>query len=109
MDLRGFPTALTNWATVPVDHYPGVRGMARWQTQRCGALRVRIVQYSPDYLADHWCQKGHVILCLDGELELELRDGQRLTLARCQSLQLADHGSPHRVRSLVGSRVFIVD
>ena len=109
MELHGFPLGLTDWTQVPAEHFPGERGMARWQTQQCGALRVRIVQYSPDYLAAHWSQKGQVMLCLHGELELELRNGPRLRLARCQSLQLADNECVHRVRSLVGSQVFVVD
>jgi hypothetical protein len=37
-----------------------------------GEIRVRKVEYSAGYKADHWCKKGHIILCTEGEMETEL-------------------------------------
>ena len=50
--------------------------MAYWRTQDFAGVRVRMVEYTPGYISDHWCNKGHVLLCLDGELETELEDGR---------------------------------
>jgi quercetin dioxygenase-like cupin family protein len=74
-----------------------------------GDLRIRIVEYTPGYIADHWCAKGHVVYCLEGELLTELRDGRAFVLRPGMSYQVADGESPHRSSTVVGARVFIVD
>jgi hypothetical protein len=68
-----------------------------------------MVEYSPGYLADHWCEKGHIILCLAGELETELRDGRRFWLRPGVSYQVADHADAHRSSTAKGATLFIVD
>ena len=70
MKMTGFPMSTTDWAEIVPSEHPGDTGMALWRTQNFGDIRVRIVQYSPGYSADHWCSKGHVLLCLEGELAL---------------------------------------
>lgn len=84
-------------------------GVARWRTVEQGNVWVRMVDYSPGYLADHWCERGHVVLVLAGELITELRDGRRLTLGPGSSYQVADGESAHRSSSPKGARLFIVD
>src|SRR3546814_7290009 len=84
-------------------------GEAVWRTRNFGPIRVRQVEYTPGYLADHWCVKGHILLVLDGELVTELEDGRVFTLTAGQSYQVADNAEPHRSRTATGARLFIVD
>ena len=74
MRIADIPFGLTDWSTVEPTSYHGVSGTAVWRTQQFGTVRVRMVEYSPNYLADHWCKKGHILLCLEGELETQLED-----------------------------------
>jgi quercetin dioxygenase-like cupin family protein len=74
-----------------------------------GNIRVRMVEYSAGYLADHWCERGHVLLVLAGELVTELKDGPSYVLKPGQSYQVADGASSHRSRTATGATLFIVD
>ena len=107
--MSGFPLSTTDWAQVDATEHAGDTGVAFWRTQNIGEIRVRMVEYSAGYAADHWCSKGHVVLCLDGELETTLSDGRSFTLRPGQSYQVADGESPHRSSSKVGAKLFIVD
>lgn len=109
MKMTGFPFSTTDWNEVPPTEHPGERGVAAWRTQTYGDIRVRMVEYSPDYLADHWCSKGHVLLCVEGELETRLADGTSFTLTPGKSYQVADGESSHRSSTKVGAKLFIVD
>jgi hypothetical protein len=68
-----------------------------------------MVEYTPGYVADHWCEKGHILLCIDGELHTELKDGRVMTLKAGMSYQVADGAEPHRSSSSSGAILFIVD
>ena len=109
MNMAEIPFTFTDWAALEPTEHPGVTGWARWRTQQFGAIRVRQVQYSPGYLADHWCEKGHVLLCLEGELHTELADGRTFLLKPGMSYQVADHAEPHRSSTPTGATLFIVD
>jgi hypothetical protein len=109
MKIAGIPFGVTDWAAVPKAEHKGERGMATWRTLKLGDIRVRMVEYSPDYLADHWCDKGHILLCVAGVLETELQDGRRVTLKPGMSYQVADGAEPHRSASETGATLFIVD
>jgi hypothetical protein len=109
MRLTDIPFGTTGWQDVERTEHRGETGTAFWRTRRFGDVRVRMVDYSPGYLADHWCTKGHVLLCLDGELETELADGRRLRLTTGESYQVADDAEPHRSSTRIGARLFIVD
>lgn len=109
MQMNDIPFGTTDWSTVPQTVHPGETGVAHWRTRQFGAIRVRMVEYSAGYLADHWCSKGHILLVLDGELETELEDGRRVVLNAGQSYQVADGAEPHRSRTTTGARLFIVD
>lgn len=109
MTLTDIPFGTTDWAQIaPVTH-AGVTGEAVWRTQHFGTVRVRMVDYSPGYLADHWCTKGHILLCLAGELHTELQDGRTFRLTPGMSYQVADGAEPHRSATATGARLFIVD
>lgn len=110
MKLPDLPFTVTDWSAVPVTRHAGETGEATWRTFAAGDLRVRVVEYSPGYLADHWCDRGHVLTVLEGELETELRDGRRFTLRPGMSYQVSDFGdAPHRSSTRTGARLFIVD
>ncbi len=109
MKLSAIPFCTTDWAAIAPTEHPGERGKAIWHTQQFGDIRVRMVEYSPGYLADQWCAKGHVILCLQGRLDTELKDGRRFTLTPGMSYQVADDDGEHRSSTAVGAKLFIVD
>jgi hypothetical protein len=109
VELSGIPFQATDWSAVERVEHRGERGVATWRTQRFGAVRVRMVEYSPGYLADHWCTKGHVLLCLAGELHTELEDGRTFLLGPGMSYQVADGAEAHRSRTDTGATLFIVD
>lgn len=109
MKIADIPFGTTDWSAIEATHHPGVSGHATWRTQHFGALRVRMVEYTPGYLADHWCTKGHILLLLDGELHTELEDGRTFVLKPGMSYQVADNAEPHRSSTAVGARLFIVD
>jgi hypothetical protein len=109
MRIDAVPFGLTDWSKVEPSSHPGDCGTATWRTRQFGSLRVRMVEYSPGYVADHWCEKGHILLCLDGQLETLLADGRTFVLTPGVSYQVADHAEPHRSSSRIGARLFIVD
>jgi hypothetical protein len=110
MKLPELAFTITDWSAVPSTEHPGETGMALWRTFSAGDLRVRMVEYTPGYLADHWCDRGHVLLVLDGELETELRDGRRFKLTAGMTYQVSDFGdAAHRSSTGTGCRLFIVD
>ena len=109
MRLHGIPFQATDWATVEVSTHPGITGVAMWRTRQFGEVRVRMVDYSPGYVADHWCEKGHIVLCLHGEMHTELEDGRVVVLTAGMSYQVGDGDQPHRSRTQDGARLFIVD
>lgn len=109
MQMHGIPFGITDWSSVEPTEHKGETGMALWRTRQFGDLRVRMVEYSPGYLADHWCSKGHILLCLKGELVTELEDGRTFTLTPGMSYQVADNAEPHRSRTEGGAILFIVD
>lgn len=109
MQLTGIPFETTDWSALEPTHHPGETGFALWRTRHFGAVRVRLVSYSAGYLADHWCEKGHILFCLEGELRTELRDGRTFTLGPGMSYQVADRVDAHRSSTVIGAKLFIVD
>jgi quercetin dioxygenase-like cupin family protein len=109
MQMTGIPFGITDWSNVEPTEHPGETGMAYWRTRNFGSIRVRIVEYSPGYLADHWCAKGHILFCLEGELTTEIKDGRSIVLKPGMSYQVADNDGEHRSRTAVGAKLFVVD
>ena len=110
MKLPDLPFTVTDWEGVePVEH-KGERGTSFWRTFNIGALRIRIVEYSAGYLADHWCERGHVLYVLSGELDTELRDGRTFKLTPGMSYTVSDSGdAAHRSSTVTGAKLFVVD
>lgn len=109
MRIEAVPFGTTDWSRVPETEHPGESGSAYWRTIEQGNIRVRMVRYSPGYVADHWCSRGHVLLVLAGELITELEDGSVHTLRPGMSYQVAQDAAPHRSRTAAGATLFIVD
>lgn len=109
MKMASIPFGTTDWASVERTEHKGETGVAYWRTQRFGDVRVRMVEYTPGYFADHWCIKGHILLCLEGELLTELQDGRKFLLKAGTSYQVADNAEPHRSSTTTGAKLFIVD
>lgn len=107
--MSSIPFGTTDWSQLERTEHKGERGSAYWRTQHFGDIRVRMVEYTPGYLADHWCAKGHILLCLEGELHTELQDGRTCTLTPGRSYQVADQAEAHRSSTEVGATLFIVD
>ncbi len=109
MKMSNIPFGTTDWSEVEPTEHPGDTSKAYWRTRQFGDLRVRIFEYTPGYLADHWCSKGHILFCLEGELHTELEDGRTFVLTPGMSYQVADQAEPHRSSTAVGAKLFIVD
>lgn len=113
MKLSEIPFVTTDWSGVPAERHAGDVGEAVWRVQFFGPaenrIRVRMVEYSPGYVADHWCSKGHIILCLEGEMETTLADGRVMPLKAGMSYQVADGAESHRSATKTGAKLFIVD
>jgi len=109
MELTDIPFGATDWSKIEPTTHPGESGHALWRTCQFASTRVRMVEYSAGYLADHWCRKGHILLCLEGQLDTELEDGRTFTLTPGMSYQVADNAEPHRSSTTTGARLFIVD
>ena len=110
MKIPTLPFTVTDWSRVAATTHPGETGQAFWRTLNIGDVRVRMVEYTAGYLADHWCDRGHVLYVLEGELVTELRDGRTFTLKPGMSYQVSDDGdAAHRSKTTVGAKLFIVD
>ena len=109
MDMKNIPFGTTDWSQIAPTQHMGETGVATWRTQQFDAIRVRMVEYSPGYQADHWCKKGHILLCLEGELHTELADGRKFILTPGTSYQVADDAEAHRSSTQTGAKLFIVD
>lgn len=109
MKLSNIPFGISDWSQIEKTEHAGDTGVAFWRTQQFGDIRVRLVEYSPGYAADHWCVKGHILFCIEGEMQTTLADGRTFALTAGMSYQVADNAEPHRSRTAIGARLFIVD
>ncbi|MBA4125053.1 MAG: DHCW motif cupin fold protein [Acidobacteria bacterium] len=109
MQISGISFGTIDWSQIEQTEYKGESGTAYWRTQNFGDIRVRMVEYTPGYLADHWCSKGHIIFCVEGRLETELEGGRVFTLKPGMSYVVADNSEPHRSFTEIGAKLFVVD
>ena len=109
MEIVDVPFTVVDWNKVEPEEHTGERGKAIWKVFKQGNISVRIVEYTPGYLADHWCKKGHVIYVLEGEMTTELNDGRKFITRAGQSYQVADNDGAHRTSTEAGVKLFIVD
>jgi hypothetical protein len=109
MQMNDIPFGVIDWQNIEQVEHKGETGIALWKTCNFGEIRVRIVEYSAGYRADHWCKKGHILLILEGELYTETEDGKVNILKPGMSYQVADNVMPHRSYTEKGAKLFIVD
>lgn len=107
IDALGFQHI--NWNNIEKKEYGGIKGKAIWQTFHYGNIRIRKVEYTPNYIADHWCYKGHILFILKGEMKTELYDGRVVFMMENMSYHVGDNDTPHRSSSDKGALLFIVD
>jgi len=106
---KNIPFQTIDWTTIPKVEYKGETGHAFWQTVQFPGLRIRVVEYSKEYMADHWCRKGHIVHCLEGEFTSELEDGKKFILTRGSTYVVTDDLSSHRSSSINGVKLMIID
>lgn len=107
--MSHIPFQSIDWSNIEKTEHKGESGVAYWQTLQFPGLRVRVVEYSPGYLADHWCRKGHIVHCLEGDFVSELSTGEKIKLIKGQSYVVSDDLSSHRSISDHGVKLLIVD
>ncbi|NCI46480.1 DHCW motif cupin fold protein [Sediminibacterium soli] len=104
-----YPYQVIDWSTVPFTQHQGETGLAVWHTLQLEGLRIRRVDYSAGYLADHWCRKGHIVHCLEGELETQMENGEIFHLKTGMTYVVSDELSSHRSHTKEGARLLIID
>jgi hypothetical protein len=107
--MSTIPFQTIDWSKIHKTEHKGETGTSFWQTVQHEGLRVRIVEYGPGYLADHWCEKGHIVHCLEGEFISELSTGEKFSLNSGMTYIVSDDLSSHRSVSKTGVRLLIVD
>jgi hypothetical protein len=104
------PFTIADWSRITATTHAGETGHAVWRTEESEGVRVRAVDYSPGYIADHQCDRGHILYVLGGELDAELGDGRTFHLTAGMGFRVSDFGdAAHRVSTRTGGRVCIVD
>jgi quercetin dioxygenase-like cupin family protein len=107
---HSIPFRTTDWAHVPVTEHAGEAGKALWRTIHFEGFRMRMVEYSPGYKADHWCAKGQIVYCIEGEMTSELADGRTFVLKPGMTYTVTDGAaSLHRATTQTGTRLLIID
>ena len=107
--MTKIPFTTINWDLIEKEEHIGETGTSFWQTLQFNGLRIRIVEYSQGYFANHWCQKGHIVYCLEGEFISELENGDKVNLTKGMSYIVSDNYSSHRSQSPSGVKLLIVD
>jgi hypothetical protein len=107
--MNTIPFQTIDWSQIERTEHPGETGVAYWQTLQLSNLRIRKVTYSENYIADHWCQKGHIVHCLEGEFISELEDSQKFTLSKGMTYVVSDDASSHRSITTKGVELLIID
>ena len=109
MSTNNIPFQLLDWTIIPKTEHKGETGTAYWQTTQLEGLRIRLVEYSKGYIADHWCKKGHIVHCLEGEFISEMEDGEKFILTKGMTYVVSDELSSHRSITQNGVKLLIID
>jgi len=109
MDLKDISPNLINWEKIETVELKGETGTSFMRIYEEGNIRLRMIEYSADYYADHWCTRGHIIHVIEGELIYEQKNGKTFSLIPGNSFQVGDNKDEHLVRTINGARVFLVD
>jgi hypothetical protein len=98
-----------DWSFIPKEEHKGENGSSFWQTLQLDGLRIRMVEYSPGYLADHWCSKGHIVHCIEGKVYSQLQDEEIHILEKGMSYVVSDSMSAHKSKTDTGCKLLIID
>ncbi len=109
MHIPSFSFQTVDWTNIPKEEHKGETGFAIWQVLQMGEIRIRKLLYSPNYKADHWCKKGHIIHCVEGEMTTELEDGRHLKLTAGMTYMVGDNNEAHKSSTQNGCELFVVD
>jgi hypothetical protein len=109
VEITRIPLGIVNWSEIEIQEYKGETGLAFWRVAVLNNMRIRCVEYTPGYLADHWCVKGHVVFCIEGELLAEHKGAPNLVIKAGASYVVSDDAEPHRWSTVGGAKVFILD
>ncbi len=109
MLIPPFPFQTIDWNNIPKEEHAGETGVAIWQVLNVGEIRVRLMNYSAGYKADHWCKKGHIIHCVQGEMITSLEDGRNMKLSAGMTYIVGDNCEAHRTSTEEGCVLFVVD
>ena len=107
--MSDIPFQIIYWTTIQAKDGKGETGTVLARTLQFDGLRVRMVEYSAGYLADHWCKKGHIVHCLEGEFISELENGERFSLGPGMTYIVSDNLSSHRSTTKNGVKLLIID
>ncbi|CAN5317722.1 DHCW motif cupin fold protein [soil metagenome] len=107
--MSAIPFQTINWENVPKTEHKGEQGTSWWQVIEQDGIRIRIVEYAKGYLADHWCRKGHIVHCMEGEFITEMKNGEKTLLQKGQSYIVSDEMSEHKSFSADGVKLLIID
>ena len=107
--MSNIPFQIIDWNTIDSTKHVGETGTSYWRTIQFAGLRIRMVEYSKGYKADHWCEKGHIVYCVEGEFVSELKTGKQFVLSPGMSYVVSDELSSHRSLSESGVRLLIID
>ncbi len=109
MSTQNIPFQSIDWNSIPRTEHKGDTGIAYWQTHQLGGLRIRLVEYSRGYVADHWCALGHIVHCLEGDFTSELKNGENAILTKGMTYVVSDDLSSHRSVTKNGVKLLIID
>ena len=103
------PFTVTDWTLLPPVDEKGITGLASIKTVNLGDIILRQIEYSSNYEADHFCQKGHIVYCISGSIQIQLSDNSIHTIATGNTFQVSDDASSHKLYSKEGAKVFVTD
>jgi hypothetical protein len=109
MSTQNIPFQAINWGSIPKEEHKGEQGTSFWQVIQFQGLRVRMVEYTPGYIADHWCKKGHIVHCLEGEFISEMENGEQSVFTAGMTYVVSDDLSSHRSITIHGVKLMIID
>lgn len=109
MEIKQFPFQMVDWSPIEFEEHAGITGTANWKIFNMNNIRVRMVEYSANYVADHWCDKGHIIYCIKGRMTTKLKDGREFILSEGMSYHVGDNSDAHSTSSENGCLLFVVD
>lgn len=109
MNIENFLPLSFDWKNIPGEKINGENGFAMIKTQTLGSIKIRYVEYSTNYIADHWCDKGHIVYIIQGELMIEHKDNSIHSLISGMSYLIGDNTLSHKVKSTTGAKILIID